>query len=587
MQKCTEHNQKHIEKKINKKAIKWINDCSKLLIPLNVINAFLRAIEPYILIFIIEAILLWKNNTIIVITFGLLFLGVLNIFGKILKYKIDIAINLLRIKYNLEISNKRIELSNMIEYNNDIKLLSSKLEDYQQYNGGPIKHKYTLIEKKILKFLGFLVAFIIYKVYIRNIVIDLLLLVFVVISYLVSFIFNERNKKIEKKHELVQEKIMENNRLGGFYFSLLSSEFESMKSIRNNSTNGFIEKKYADFMDPMIVSYETYSKSKFNNEIFRKSFNLIVSLILVLFILKTNIAAINLASIFAIINIVAFASDVNINRQEESVNTKRMSDFFKFINLYNKQKMMDFHNDENIIVELKDVSYKYANQKEYTLSNVNLRFEKNKVYTIVGHNGSGKSTLIKIIVGIITDIDKGKITYNENMGNCTIPYCPQISPVFSFSIGENISLDEKFDDGLIKNILDKLKFNLNLDDISNVKLGHDFKEMGISLSGGQEKKLSVARALYYNKDIIILDEPTSSLDIFSEQELYSVVNDNTKDRACIFVSHRLTSSKFSDEIIILNNGMVVGKGKHSELLKNNIYYQELFNAQAKHYRKSI
>ena len=158
--------------------------------------------------------------------------------------------------------------------------------------------------------------------------------------------------------------------------------------------------------------------------------------------------------------------------------------------------------------------------------------------------------------------------------------------LFHFKISENISTDGNPDslkiNNILKgtNILDFLKNN-NID-INNY-VGKEIHSTGINFSGGQKQSIAISRTLYKNSQIIIMDEPTASLDPIAEQELYDYFSQLTENRLSFFISHRLSSCKFCDKIIVLDNGRLVQIGSHKELIKQNGIYNQLWNAQAQYY----
>jgi|GEM_PF-1599284 ABC transporter, ATP-binding protein len=571
--------------KFNRRAIKWIALIDKKLLFLIFFLNILLCIEPYILFFVIQIVsdtgseMLKFHYTLIAGSLALLL--IIDALKLILKRLKDTSEIKLRANYNKTLALKRIAMSN--SYNKELLDMSYIIDDYQQYNGGPIIEAYRILDDSLKVFFATITSVILCISYINNANSYLIYLFLIVITLVISSLFYNINTRIENDNLKVQNQMMENNRLGNFYFSLLTSEFSSMKSLRNYSINNFIENKYSGFMNPMIKSYRQYSLKKTVSDTIRLLVNAGFTLLAILLLLSNTKTTFNLVLLFALFNSTYNISNFILLLNNRKANNKRLETLFSFLDaeiFYSDKKT---HDSKTVLINVNSLSFQYPNQHNFALKNINLKFEKSKIYTIVGSNGSGKTTLIKHLIALMGNSHHGTITYNKDISEVVIPYCPQKNPIFSFTIGENIALSEVYDEQKIHELLLNLDLNINSAQIAKLKLGHDFSNNGIDLSGGQEQKIGIARALYFDKNIIILDEPTASLDVSAENIIYELVKKFRNQRTCIFVSHRLSSSKFSDHIIVMHNGEVVGQGTHTILLDTNEYYKKLFEAQAKHY----
>ena len=250
---------------------------------------------------------------------------------------------------------------------------------------------------------------------------------------------------------------------------------------------------------------------------------------------------------------------------------------------------------DNLKIKLENVSFKYPNTDIFALKNINLEITKGEKIGIVGINGAGKTTLIKLISRLY-DPTEGKITLNS-IDIKEIPYEQYIKNMgivlqdfllFAFSVKENIMFDTGYDEKRlayaieqsgIENKINKLPRGL---DTSVYK---DIDENGIEFSGGEGQKLAFARAIYKNPDVLILDEPTSALDPIAEVDLFLRFNEIAKNKTTFFISHRLSSTRFCDKIIVLDGGEIIETGSHDKLMENGGLYKELFDIQADYYRK--
>lgn len=246
-------------------------------------------------------------------------------------------------------------------------------------------------------------------------------------------------------------------------------------------------------------------------------------------------------------------------------------------------------------LEFKNVSFVYPGTKKEVLSDVSFKIKAREKISIVGINGSGKTTIVKLICrlykptgGTIYINNKDIWQYSENSYLKAITTVFQDYKVFAVSILENISCQEKGEAERAMVWLNKLNLNyLNKKYPSGLDtvLNKGYEDEGIGLSGGEKQKIAIARALYKDGGLFILDEPTSSLDPKAEAEIYEKFRDLTGEKMTIYISHRMSSSIFCDRILVIDGGKIIDFGRHSELMKKGegLYYS-MFMAQAENYR---
>lgn len=252
---------------------------------------------------------------------------------------------------------------------------------------------------------------------------------------------------------------------------------------------------------------------------------------------------------------------------------------------------------EKYTFEFKNVSFCYKGAEEYALKNLNLTLEAGKRLAVVGLNGAGKTTFIKLLLRLY-DVTEGEILLNgiDIRRFKRNEYYTLFSPVFqnvevfAFPMSENISMkpptetDEKYaEECAIKSGMGE-KLNSLSDGITTELLKVIYDD-GVDLSGGEKQKLALARALYKNAPIIVLDEPTAALDALAEYNLYKSFDEIIGDRSAVYISHRLSSTRFCDSIAMFVAGEMVEYGTHEELLAKNGAYSEMFNIQAQYYRE--
>lgn len=247
-------------------------------------------------------------------------------------------------------------------------------------------------------------------------------------------------------------------------------------------------------------------------------------------------------------------------------------------------------------IELRNVSFRYPGSTEDTLHNISLKIASGEKLAIVGLNGAGKTTLIKLICGYYDPTEGVVLLNGEDIRQYNRrDYYRHFSAVFQdFSIlatnfSENIAqhtqnIDPQRMEAVLReaDLTEKIKA---LPQGLSTHFGRNLYEDGVELSGGETQRLMLARAIYKNAPIIVLDEPTAALDPISEHNLYMRYNAMTKDRMSIYISHRLASTRFCNRILYLENGVIAEEGTHDSLLMANGKYAELFEIQSQYYRE--
>lgn len=279
-------------------------------------------------------------------------------------------------------------------------------------------------------------------------------------------------------------------------------------------------------------------------------------------------------------------------------NTPFVEDYLAYFDIpqkmYQGSLTVEKRDDNEYYVEFKDVSFKYPGSDTYALRHVNMKFKVGEKLAVVGMNGSGKTTFIKLMCRLydptegeilLNGVNIKKYDYDEYLAMFSVVF--QDFKLFSFTLGENVASGSDYDDDEVVSALNQSGFGERLTTMPNgikTSLYKDFDKNGVEVSGGEAQKIALARALYKNAPFIILDEPTAALDPMAEYEIYSKFNEIVGDKAAIYISHRLSSCRFCDKIAVFDNGQIVQRGSHDELVadKSGKYY-ELWHAQAQYY----
>ena len=256
-------------------------------------------------------------------------------------------------------------------------------------------------------------------------------------------------------------------------------------------------------------------------------------------------------------------------------------------------------------ITLEHVSFKYPGTEQWVLRDVNLQIRKGESISLVGLNGSGKSTLIKLICRLY-DVTEGAIklcgkniqeySYEEYVKLLSVVF--QDFKLFGYTIEENVRLGgvqhetkkvsaQTADLGKVYEMSGIADWVESLEKKGQTLLGKEYDESGVEPSGGQAQKLAIARAIYRNSPVVILDEPTAALDPVAEYEIYNRFHDLIGNKTAIYVSHRLSSCKFCDKIVVLDDHTIKEIGTHDELLARGGLYANLFQTQAKWYVAGI
>lgn len=246
-------------------------------------------------------------------------------------------------------------------------------------------------------------------------------------------------------------------------------------------------------------------------------------------------------------------------------------------------------------IEFRNVTFAYPNTDKKVLDNLSFKIAKNETIALVGNNGEGKSTIINLLVRLFRP-DEGEILLNgvninefkeEELYKMFACIFQQVN-IYPYTLGNNISMQETYDLERAKRAIEDVGLKERIEEEKNAyerNMSHEVAKDALELSGGQEQKLAISRAVYKDSPILILDEPTANLDALAEHEIYSKLNDLREDRTSIYISHRLSSTKFCDRIILLKGGKIFEEGTHDELMKKKGEYYEMFTIQGKYYTK--
>ncbi|MDR2407231.1 MAG: ABC transporter ATP-binding protein/permease [Bacteroidales bacterium] len=427
-------------------------------------------------------------------------------------------------------------------------------------------------------------------------------LVFIVLVFLNSLI-DSRVKKNYVKWDM--EKAPIERKTG--YFIRLVEDFSFGKEIRLFNLRSWIVQKISNHLN---IANEFYRKqtSEYNKSYY---FNSLTGFIREAFSygylsFRVIYGFIGIGDFTMYISAIAQFSAAMNDVMQSVLNIKQFGSYYdaldKYMNVPTTMRIgktiLDKSNSFEYIIKFYNVSFKYTGSNYFALKNVNITISDKEKLTIVGENGAGKSTFVKLLCRLykptegtifLNGVDIQEIEYDSYMSIIAPVF--QDYKLFSFPIKENIafSASNNATDESIMHLLKASGLGGKLENLENGINTHIYKNFeldGFEPSGGEGQKLSIARALYKDAPIVVLDEPTAALDPRAEYEIYQKFNSLTLGRSAIYVSHRLAISKLCDNVAVFANGEIVEYGSHDALIGRKGLYYELYNMQAQFYAES-
>lgn len=429
---------------------------------------------------------------------------------------------------------------------------------------------------------------------------DLWVILFVLVTSLLGFFSNKKINGWSYRHRDEEAEYSRHMK----YVSNKAEETATVKEIRIFGIGNWLEDVYKSnlrlFKSFIARRERIYIWGNIINVILTFARNGVVYIYLIGLVINNGLSAPEFLLCFSAVS--GFATWVNIILKNittlfgQSLEITTVREFLEYPELFTFEEgiPLEPNVNESYQIELRNVSFRYPMAEQYTLKNFNLTIKPGEKVAIVGLNGAGKSTLIKLICGFY-DPTEGEVLLNgENIKKYNrCDYYRHFSAVFqTFSIlpitlAENISQTESINMEKLRACSEKAGLTKKIESLPqkyDTHLGKDIFEDGVELSGGETQSLMLARALYKDAPIIVLDEPTAALDPLAESEMYRKYNDMTGNRMSIYISHRLASTRFCDRIILIGDGEILEEGTHEELLKQEGKYAELFEIQSQYYR---
>lgn len=428
-------------------------------------------------------------------------------------------------------------------------------------------------------------------------------LVFAVIGVtsVLAYITTSWQPKYFEKHKKEWEKEERKKN----YLQGLSDDFYNAKDIKLYGMENWLDKMMRDYQAYLLMWNKRCSLRGFFASVLAglMSFiqNGVVYVVLIGMLLEGEISVGDFVFFFGLASgIAGYLQGIITDVAKLGVRADKIAyyrDFFGYESRFNRGQGCALP-EGPVKIELKDVWYKYDGAEDYTLKGVNLTIEGSESLALVGVNGAGKTTLIKLICGMYTPT-KGEILVNgRHISDYNVKaYYSMISAVFqeirtaAFTIFEFVASADMERETAREDAVAAMKAAgiwekiASLSNGMNTHLQKGIYDDGVDLSGGELQKLVLARAIYKNGSILVLDEPTAALDPIAENNLYLKYRELTQGKTSIYISHRFASTRFCDRIVLLGDGVIQESGSHEELMESNGQYAYMFGVQSKYYKE--
>lgn len=424
----------------------------------------------------------------------------------------------------------------------------------------------------------------------------------VTFSMIISILIILVDKKMSSYTQEFDQGNVAVNRRFSYYFSLMAGKAQQ-KDIRVFDLGGLIYDKTQSYLDKMMASYHEKFSYQTNMNAIKIFLESIIRLVSYAYVAMRTLSA-NYGSqiTFGEFSVIISANENFMKSFQEIfsetagflISLKNLEPLYEFMILdIEDEKSLKIAEDFQSL-EFKNVSFAYPGNDRLILDDISFKINKGEKISIVGVNNAGKTTMVKLILRFF-EIDKGEILYNginikeykKSSLYDKISAVLQDFSIMPFTIKENIIANKDYQKEKMDKILAELDLKeriQSLDSGIETYLNKDIFEDATDFSLGQKQKLAIGRCLYQNPDLIILDEPTASLDPLSEAKIYEHFNQMTKGKTAIFISHRMSSSRFTDKVLVVDDAKIMAFDSHENLMKYDNIYRRLYQTQAKYYQ---
>ena len=434
-----------------------------------------------------------------------------------------------------------------------------------------------------------------------------ILIVLSFVAFLIIFLYvNQRmTQKIQAKINKSVEERLPYTRKYDFYVDEYIGREECGKTVRLFNQQSLLSETLNEIFEKVskLLSRQTILEARMNQ--WAEGINVLISgmiyLLLGIMALK-RVISVGSICLYAgcITNFLWHFQRWNQQVSVLKMNTKYVKQYLDFLDIKNKKYEgtlpVEKRDDDKFVVEFENVSFHYPGSEKNILENFSIRFNIGERLAVVGRNGSGKTTFIKLLCRLydptegrilLNGIDIRKYDYKEYLSLFSVVF--QDFQIPAFTLGQIVAASQEYNEERVNDAVKKAGLS-NL--AARMPYGNDtyltkeFDKNGIDISGGEAQKLAIARALYHDTPFVILDEPTAALDPIAEYEVYAKFDELIGTKIAVYISHRLSSCQFCNDILVIDDGKAVQRGSHEKLIGEEGLYAKLWKTQAKYYQKT-
>lgn len=434
-----------------------------------------------------------------------------------------------------------------------------------------------------------------------------ILIVLSFVAFLIIFLYvNQRmTQKIQAKINKSVEERLPYTRKYDFYVDEYIGREECGKTVRLFNQQSLLSETLNEIFKKVskLLSRQTILEARMNQ--WAEGINVLISgmiyLLLGIMALK-RVISVGSICLYAgcITNFLWHFQKWNQQVSLLKMNTKYVKQYLDFMDIKNKKYEgtlpVEKRDDDKFMIEFENVSFHYPGSEKNVLENFSIRFNIGERLAVVGRNGSGKTTFIKLLCRLydptegrilLNGIDIKKYDYKEYLSLFSVVF--QDFQIPAFTLGQAVAASQEYDEEHVNDAVKKAGLSslaARMPYGNETYLTKEFDKTGVNISGGEAQKLAIARALYHDTPFVILDEPTAALDPIAEYEVYAKFDELIGTKIAVYISHRLSSCQFCNDILVIDDGKAVQRGSHEKLIDEEGLYAKLWKTQAKYYQKT-
>lgn len=434
-----------------------------------------------------------------------------------------------------------------------------------------------------------------------------ILIVLSFVAFLIIFLYvNQRmTQKIQAKINKSVEERLPYTRKYDFYVDEYIGREECGKTVRLFNQQSLLSETLNEIFKKVskLLSRQTILEARMNQ--WAEGINVLISgmiyLLLGIMALK-RVISVGSICLYAgcITNFLWHFQKWNQQVSLLKMNTKYVKQYLDFMDIKNKKYEgtlpVEKRDDDKFMIEFENVSFHYPGSEKNVLENFFIRFNIGERLAVVGRNGSGKTTFIKLLCRLydptegrilLNGIDIKKYDYKEYLSLFSVVF--QDFQIPAFTLGQAVAASQEYDEEHVNDAVKKAGLSslaARMPYGNETYLTKEFDKTGVNISGGEAQKLAIARALYHDTPFVILDEPTAALDPIAEYEVYAKFDELIGTKTAVYISHRLSSCQFCNDILVIDDGKAVQRGSHEKLIDEEGLYAKLWKTQAKYYQKT-